>query len=82
MATSVERPASGREEDVQLTEREKWQLAIGLGAIACGIILVFGFSVYLFGINSTIDTAVGVLALGAFIYFAVVLFVRTFWGPS
>jgi hypothetical protein len=81
MSTRVEKSASAHEEGVQLTEKEKWKLAIGLGAVSCGIILALGFAMYLFGAESTIDATVGTLALGAIVSFGAVVCFRTFGKP-
>jgi hypothetical protein len=67
MSTPIEKRASVYEGHVQLTDKEKWQLAVGLGATLCGIILVLGFATYIFGAETTIDATVGTLALGAIV---------------
>jgi hypothetical protein len=80
MNTPVKTRASAHKK-VQLTEKEKWQLAISLGAISCGLILVFGIAVFLFGAESTIDVTVGALALGAIASLGAVACFRTFRQP-
>jgi uncharacterized membrane-anchored protein YitT (DUF2179 family) len=67
MAMSVKMQASARQDNVELTEREKWRLSIGLGAIACGLFLAVGTGLYLFGAEATVD-GTGIVVLGAFVY--------------
>lgn len=81
MNTPVKMGDPARKQDAQLTEKEKWRLAVGLSAIACGLILAFGLAVFLFGAETTMDVTVGVLALGALVSLGAVACFKTFRQP-
>jgi hypothetical protein len=78
MSTPMKKRAPVYEGHVELTDKEKWQLAVGLGAALCGIILVLGFATYLFGAETTMDATVGTLALGAIVSLAAIVCLRAF----
>jgi TRAP-type C4-dicarboxylate transport system permease small subunit len=81
MRAPVEVRVASHKQVAQLTNKEQWQTAIGLGAIACGILLASGFAVYFLGADSTINAAVGILTFGAVVSLGVVVCFRIFGRP-